>query len=313
LQEESYQGKQPVVTHPIYICGSTASGKSSLAIELAKQIGGEIINGDAYQLYQDIETLSASPSAEEKAQVPHHLFNHLPTSASMDAQQFRDLTLPVVQQVVNRDLYPIIVGGSGMYLKFLTHGPSPVPAGDEKLREQLEQKDDDSLIEQLKSIDPEGAVITNLKNRRYVIRALEICLLSGQKMSDIKSDWAKTSTEVDKQLKGFVLQWDPEALRKRIHLRTSQMLENGAIDEVRQLESCSSTCEKAIGIAPIRSYLANEITLDRCHELIYFATCQYAKRQRTWFKKEQWLKGLEMNPSINTHDLTKNIINNIFK
>ena len=181
-----------------------------------------------------------------------------------------------------------------MYLKFLTHGPSPVPAGNAAIRQELERKDLSQLTSQLQQLDPVGANITNLKNRRYVVRAIEICLLSGKKMSDIKNDWATTSLQIESQLHGYLLQWNPDILRQRIHHRTSLMLKNGAIEEVKKLSQASPTCEKAIGISAIRQHLRKEITKERCHELIYFATCQYAKRQRTWFKKEQWLKPIEM-------------------
>ena len=288
---------------PIYICGSTASGKSSFAIALAKKINGEIVNGDAYQLYQGIETLSAAPSAEEHAQVPHHLFSCLDSSEPVDAQRYRDLTLPRIASIQQQGKRPIVVGGSGMYLKFLTHGPSPVPSGNEALRAQLETKSDSELAQQLEDLDPDGAAMTNLKNRRYLIRALEICILSESKMSVLKSDWANTSASIEKKLLGFVLQWEPEALRKRIAHRTQLMLEGNAIQEVKNLTAPSITCEKAIGIKQIRQYLAGEISLHRCNELIYFATSQYAKRQRTWFKKEHWLHKIAMQPSTQTQQI----------
>ncbi|MGJ8672755.1 tRNA (adenosine(37)-N6)-dimethylallyltransferase MiaA, partial [Rubritalea sp.] len=280
------------VLHPIYICGSTASGKSSLAIELAKRLDGEVINGDAYQVYRGIETLSAAPSTEELSQAPHHLFSVLATTEDFDAQRYRELALPVITEVQSRGKTPIIVGGSGMYLKFLTHGPSPVPASDPKLRAELETRENASLVAELKSLDPEGAAITNLQNRRYLIRALEICLLSGQKMSAIKNDWKQTSDAIDKNLRGALIQWEAEPLRQRIALRTKLMLENGAIDEIKNTSNLSITCEKAIGVPQIRAYLAGEIDLATCEEKIFFATCQYAKRQRTWFKKEDWLTAI---------------------
>ena len=280
---------------PIYICGSTASGKSSLAIALAQQLGGEVINGDAYQIYKGIETLSAAPSKEELSQAPHHLFSVLDTSEEFDAQRYRELTLPVIADVQSRRKTPIIVGGSGMYLKFLTHGPSPVPASDPTVRAQLELRDDASLMEEFTQLDPEGAAITNLQNRRYVIRALEICLLSGQKMSEIKNDWKNTSTEISKTLRGAIIQWEAEPLRKRIAQRTKMMLVQGAIAEVRDATKLSVTCEKAIGVPQIRAYLAGEMDLATCEQKIFYATCQYAKRQRTWFNKESWLTPLPYN------------------
>lgn len=292
------------MTQPIYICGPTASGKSSLAISIAQQLDGEVINGDAYQVYRGIETLSAAPSKEEHAQAPHHLFSMLDTSEEFDAQRYRELALPVIADVQSRGKTPILVGGSGMYLKFLTHGPSPVPASAPSLRSQLELRDDASLIGELTQFDPEGAAATNLQNRRYVIRALEICLLSGQKMSEIKNDWKNTSTEIDKNLRGALIQWEAEPLRKRIAVRTKQMLDLGAIEEVRGATNFSVTCEKAIGVPQIRAYLADEIDRATCEEKIFFATCQYAKRQRTWFNKESWLTPVHYNNSTSTPEIT---------
>ncbi len=274
---------------PIYVCGPTASGKSALAIELAKSKNGEIVNADAYQLYREIDIISAAPSAEEIAQVPHHLYGVLSPQESCDAMKFRTMALPVIAEIQSRGKTPIITGGSGMYLKFLTHGPSPVPSSDPALRAELDSESDDTLITRLTSLDPEGAAMSNLKNRRYVIRALEICILSGQKMSEIKNDWKKASTEKEKHLRGIYLLWDRELLRQRINKRARIMLDSGAIEEVAALQNISATCEKAIGIPQILRHLAGEISRDECAEFIAAATRQYAKRQRTWFGKETWL------------------------
>ena len=223
--------------------------------------------------------------------------------------RFREMALPVIEDIQSRGKTPIITGGSGMYLKFLTHGPSSVPSGDENLRKQLEAKTDDALIAQLKKLDPEGSAMTNLKNRRYVIRALEICLLSGRKMSEVKSDWKRKSDHFEKTLRGIYILWDRELLRKRINLRVELMLESGAIEEVATLENPSITCEKAIGVSQIRAYLANKLSLKDCKERIATATCQYAKRQRTWFRKERWLTTCEVDTDSDISQLVKHWIN----
>lgn len=274
---------------PIYVCGPTASGKSALAIKLARKTDGEIVNADAYQLYREIDIISAAPDDDELSQVPHHLYGVISPQETCDAMRFRELALPVIEEVQSRGKTPIITGGSGMYLKFLTHGPSPVPSGDAHLRAELDQESDATLIARFTALDPEGAATTNLQNRRYVIRALEICLLSGEKMSVIKSDWKKVTTEKEKHLRGVYLLWDRELLRQRINLRSKIMLESGAIEEVASLKNASTTCQKAIGIPQIQLFLAGEITRDECEERIAAATRQYAKRQRTWFSKETWL------------------------
>ncbi|MDP0490736.1 MAG: tRNA (adenosine(37)-N6)-dimethylallyltransferase MiaA [Verrucomicrobiota bacterium JB023] len=277
---------------PLYICGPTASGKSSLALELARRYDGEIINADAYQLYQGLETLAASPSREEQSECPHHLFSVLPADEPLDANRYRELALPVLEEVAQRGKLPLIVGGSGLYLKFLTHGPSPVPPGDPELRAQLDQQPLDALVARLESLDPEEAATINRLNRRYVTRSLELCLLTGQPVSRLREDWKQPDPP---GLRGLYLDWPRDELAERIGERTSQMLAGGAIDEVRHLPPAATTAAKAIGVREIRSHLAGEISLEETRDLIATATRQYAKRQRTWFRKEGWLTRLERN------------------
>jgi len=293
------------IQNSLYICGPTASGKSALAIELARLLDGEIVNADAYQLYRGLETISAAPSPDELSQVTHHLYGVLDPSETCDAMRFREMALPVINEIQSRGKTPIITGGSGMYLKFLTHGPSPVPSGDDALRKELENESDEALVARLTDIDPEGASMTNLKNRRYVIRALEICILSGGKMSELKSDWKRASDSIEKDLRGIYLLWDREQLRQRINRRAEVMLESGAIEEVASLTNPSATCEKAIGIPQIRAHLAGESTQGECAELIAAATRQYAKRQRTWFGKEKWLTTYDVNIESDMSELAE--------
>ncbi|MBK1830930.1 tRNA (adenosine(37)-N6)-dimethylallyltransferase MiaA [Verrucomicrobiaceae bacterium R5-34] len=286
-----------IIPDPIYICGPTASGKSAFAIELAQRLDGEIVNADAYQLYRGLEIISAAPDAAELSQAVHHLYGVLDPSETCDAMRYREMALPVIADIQSRDKVPIVTGGSGMYLKFLTHGPSPVPSGDELLRAELDKESDAELVRRLSELDPEGAAMTNLKNRRYVIRALEICLLSGRKMSEVKSDWKKAGEALEKDLRGAYLLWDRETLRQRINRRAEIMLDSGAIEEVAALIDTSITCEKAIGVPQIRSYLAGDLSRDECAERIAAATRQYAKRQRTWFGKESWLTECQVDAS----------------
>ena len=293
---------------PIYICGPTASDKSALAIELANQLDGVVINADAYQLYKGMEILSAAPDANELKQAPHQLYGTLDASELCNAMRYREMALPVIEQLISQGKTPIVTGGSGMYLKFLTHGLSPVPASDEKLRQELEKELDQALISRLQQLDPEGAAKTNLQNRRYVIRALEICILSGQKMSVLKQSWKTESSKIETTLKGAYLVWDRETLRQRINQRTEIMLKTGAIEEVQALPEASITCEKAIGVRQIRSYLSGEIDKETCTKQIAAATRQYAKRQRTWFRKEQWLTPYQIDANVNIKTLAKQVI-----
>jgi tRNA dimethylallyltransferase len=279
----------PSPTEPFYICGPTASGKSALALAYARKLDGEILNADAFQLFRGVETLSAAPSPGEFALVPHHLYGVLAPATPNDAGSYRRLALPVLQEIQARGKTPIITGGSGLYLKFLTHGPAPLPRADVSLRVELDGLALSELIARLTELDPLEASRTALENRRFVSRALEICLLSGSKASALRDGWEAQTARISANLRGIVIQRPREILHQRIARRTRIMLENGAIQEVAALANVSSHCEKAIGFREIRSLLRGEIVLSTCEELINAATRQYAKRQETWFRRERWL------------------------
>ena len=277
------------MNEPFYICGPTASGKSSLALEYAESLGGEIVNADAFQLYQGLEIVSAAPSAGERSMVPHHLYGVLEPTVSADAQLYVNLAKPIIADIQSRGKTPIITGGSGLYLKFLTHGAAPLPPADAALRAEMDAKSLEELVANLQMLDPLEASRTALQNRRFVSRALEICILSGRKASDLRDQWKSQTHEISSQLRGIVIQRSRPELHARIALRTRSMLDNGACEEVMTLTGVSSNCEKAIGFREIRSLIAGDINLATCEELINAATRQYAKRQETWFRREKWL------------------------
>jgi tRNA dimethylallyltransferase len=273
-----------------YICGPTASGKSALALEMARKLDGEIVNADAFQLYRGLEIISAAPSAEEFSQVPHHLYGVLAPTESADAQRYVNLARPVIAEIQSRGKTPIITGGSGLYLKFLTHGAAPLPTADAALRAEMESHPLEDLVAELQQLDPIEASRTALQNRRFVSRALEICILSGQRASDLRDGWEKQTAEISSRLRGIVIQRTRPDLHARIARRTRAMLEGGALEEVASLTGVSTNCGKAIGFREIRSLLAGEIDRATCEELINAATRQYAKRQETWFRREKWLR-----------------------
>ncbi len=276
----------------IYLCGPTASGKSSLAIALAQELGGEVVNADAFQLYRGLETLTAAPSSEEQAAVPHHLYGVLDPDETCDAMRFRELALPVIAEITSRKAVPIVTGGSGLYLKFLTHGPSPLPTGDHAYRETLAALSLEDLASRLQSLDPVEASRTDLQNRRYLTRAIEICELSGQRCSELRDRWESITKDVSASLSGIFIQRERPDLHRRINLRTTRMLDAGAVDEVRHLADPSSTFEKAIGFREITALNEGRINRSECIDRIRAATRQYAKRQETWFRREAWLHPL---------------------
>ncbi len=288
-ESDSRPGDKSAPT-PYYVCGPTASGKTALALQLARELDGEILNADAFQLYRGLEILSAAPTAGERRQIPHHLFGIIGPAETMDAGKYLRLSRPVIAEIQQRGKTPIIVGGSGLYLKFLTHGPAPLPHGDAKLRAELDARPLEDLVDQLRQLDPAEAARTALQNRRYVSRALEICLLTGQKASRLRDQWETKTRDLTANPRGLLIQRDRAALHARIALRTRAMLDGGAIDEVAALPHASATCAKAIGFREIRSMLDGTIGRPACEDLINAATRQYAKRQETWFRRETWLE-----------------------
>jgi tRNA dimethylallyltransferase len=282
---------------PIYICGPTASGKSSLSISVAREMDGEIVNADAFQLYRGLEIVSAAPPEDERAMVPHHLYGVLEPTESADAQRYVELARPVIEEIQSRGKTPVVTGGSGLYLKFLTHGAAPLPTGDAKLRAEMDARTLEDLVAELTELDPVEASRTALQNRRFVSRALEICLLSGQKASDLRDGWEKQTAEIASKLRGIVIQRTRPDLHARIAQRTRGMLDGGALEEVEALKDFSDNCGMAIGFREVRALLDGEIDRATCEELINAATRQYAKRQETWFKREKWLEVRITEPS----------------
>ncbi|MDA7518453.1 tRNA (adenosine(37)-N6)-dimethylallyltransferase MiaA [bacterium] len=276
---------------PLYLCGTTASGKSTCAVALAEALDGEIVNADAFQIYRGLEVLSAAPTEEEKKCVPHHLYGTLSLEDPCDAARYESLASPLISDIQSRGKLPIIVGGSGLYLKFLTHGVSSAPPSDAKIRASLEKLSTEEIIHQLRQLDPEEEekqTRQNSENHRHLSRALEICLITGAKASDLRKNFADPA--LTENLNGIVLTWPTDELSHRIDLRTAQMLQNGAIEEVQALPQNAATVRQAIGVKEIESYLSGALDLKGCLERIATCTRQYAKRQRNWFRRESWLQ-----------------------
>lgn len=279
-----------------FLCGPTASGKTALALALAEAWDGEIVNGDAFQVYRGLEILSAAPSEKEQATCPHHLFGIIDNAESMDAAKYAALANPVIKEIENRGKTAIIVGGSGLYLKFLTHGIAEAPPGDEEIRAKLKGWSVAQIYERLKELDPDEAARQNSQNRRHLSRALEICFVTGRKASALRQNFEDPT--LLEGLKGIVLNWAPQILAERISLRTRVMLDSGAINEVKELPLEAGTIRQAIGVREIDAYLNKEVTLEECEERITISTRQYAKRQRNWFRRESWLRSVDGSLSL---------------
>lgn len=277
----------------LFIVGPTASGKSALALAVAEKLGGEIVNADAFQLYAGMDLLTAKPPPADLARVPHHLYGVLPLSESCDAQRYHALAMPVIEDIAARGRVPIVVGGSGLYIKALTHGLSTLPAASPGLRERFQHLTSAEKIAWLIFRDPDAETTVNLSNPRYVERALEICLLTGQPQSALRHSFVQNEPQVN----GVILSWNRETLYDRINRRTLAMFEAGLVAEVRALEDLSPTAEKAIGIREVRDHLAGRVSLAETIAALQQATRRYAKRQITWFRRERCFQTICLDPA----------------
>ena len=275
-----------MASDPIFILGATGSGKSALAVELAERLGNaEIISADAYQVYRSMPLLTAAPEPDLLRRIPHHLIGFMDVSENNDAAKHARRALEIIRQIHARGHRVIITGGSGLYVKFLSHGISPAPPSDPQLRRELEDVPLAEAVRRLQELDPEGASRTNLQNPRYVRRNLEIVLAGGKPLSYWQRNWNHPPLGP-----GFLLVRDTAELDSRIARRTHDMILAGVIDEVRALPTeISHTAQQTLGLSLVRSFLADEISLPELESSLALATRRYAKRQRTWLRRESWL------------------------
>ncbi len=273
-------------TEPIFLLGPTGSGKSAAAVELAERLGNaEIISADAYQVYRGMPIITAAPSAEEMERIPHHLVGFLDPSEDNDAATHARRAGECIRRLREEGKRPIITGGSGLYVKFISHGISPAPPSDPALRAELSRLAPEELVRRLQEADPEGAAATDLCNLRYVERNLEIVLLGGKPLSYWRNNWQQPIG------RGYVINRPVDELDARIAARAERMLREGAIEEVAALNpaALSHTAAKTLGLSQVQDYLAGRLTRAESAAAITLATRQYAKRQRTWLRREKWL------------------------
>lgn len=273
-----------------FIVGPTASGKSDLAAEVAARCGAEVVSADAYQIYRGLPLLTAQPDAATLGRVPHHLIAALPPSEEMSAEKFRELALSVIQEINQRGKLALVVGGSGLYLKALTHGLAPLPAVDPELRAELNALSLEELNTRLLAADPRGAETIDRQNKRRIVRALEIFAQTLTPASAQRSQWEQTPSAAP----GFLVLRDRAQLYARIDRRVAEMFRAGVADEVARIGPLSQTAAKTLGLEEIRALLEGKMSEAECSAAIQQATRRYAKRQLTWFRQQPNLEALNL-------------------
>ncbi len=264
-----------------FVVGPTAVGKSDVAAEVARVCDGEIVSADAFQIYAGLDLLTAKPDDATRARVPHHLIGTIPLSEAMNAELFRASASKLIAEIHARGKRVFVVGGSGMYVQALTHGLSPLPAADPTLRRELEQQTAPELLALLQEKDPETAGKIDPRNKHRILRALEICLLTGRPAAELRS---RKAPAIDPG--GVLLFRDRAELYQRINERVLLMFKHGVLDEVRAAGEIGATAAKTLGLSDIRELLADRISEAECVTRIQQATRRYAKRQLTWFQHQ---------------------------
>ncbi|MDF0697007.1 tRNA (adenosine(37)-N6)-dimethylallyltransferase MiaA [Rhizobium sp. MC63] len=281
------------VENAILITGPTASGKSALAVELAKRCGGAVVNADSMQVYDTLRVLTARPSEWEMQGVSHHLYGHVPAGVAYSTGAWlRDVStlLPALKAAGQ---LPVFVGGTGLYFKALTGGLSDMPAIPEALREKLRtrllEEGPERLYSELAAIDPIVSASLNRQDGQRIVRALEVIQATGRSIADFQGRSGPVLIDAEKARKIVVLP-DRAVLHARINGRFEKMLQQGAEDEVRALLSLGLPAEapvmKAIGVSQIAAMLKGEMTREEVLEKGAATTRQYAKRQMTWFRNQ---------------------------
>jgi len=274
--------------------GPTATGKSDLAIELASIFDGEIVNADSLLFYRHLDIGTAKPSPRERALVPHHLIDILDPDQEFDAYQYSQEAARIIREIWARGRLPLVVGGTGFYMKALYHGlPPQIPRNPEYRKELLkkEEKTPGTLHAQLKKLDPQAAARIHPRDRVRLVRALEIHHVTGQLPSQV---WQKVERPLEADFLKLALYLPRQELYARINARAEKMVKKGLVEETQRILAMGYSPQlkslQSIGYKEAILYLQGRLSLEEMLREIQKKTRNYAKRQMTWFKKEgfQW-------------------------
>ena len=273
----------------VVIGGPTASGKTKAAATIAKQLGTEVISADSRQFYRAMRIGTARPSGEELLGVKHHFIGHLELEETWSAGAFARAAEPVLQEILGRNEIAVLVGGSGLYIDALIKGLDPLPVTDVRLREKittrLKENGLSDLVEELRKLDPISWERIDRNNPHRVIRALEICLLTGRPASEQHST---PSDRKDLRIVRIAMELPREELYERIHERVDGMMRAGLLDEARSLLTFRDrNALRTVGYRELLAHFDGEIDLPTAIALIKQHTRNYAKRQLTWLRRDR--------------------------
>lgn len=300
----------------VVVLGPTASGKTSLGIEIAEKFGGEIVSADSMQIYENMDIATAKPTPQELSRVKHHLIGFVPMGEQFSVAKYKEKAISTIDNILSEGKLPVVVGGTGFYIdtlvkntEFFDYEESDLRA---KLEERLEKEGAEALFQELKDIDPKAAEKLHINDTKRVIRALEVYHLTGKTI---------TQQEEESHLKESKYNWcliglkanDRQFLYDRINKRVDIMLEMGLFKEAEEFFSSkiSQTAAQAIGYKELKPYIDGFVTLDEALEKLKMESRRYAKRQLTWFRRNpdiHWLD-IDAEDGIKLIDKACDIIN----
>jgi len=300
----------------IVIVGPTCSGKTNLGIKLAKKLFGEIVSADSRQIFKYLNIGTATPSKNELKKIKHHLINILNPDEKYDVSIFEKDAIKVIKNIREKNNQPIVVGGSGLYIKAITDGIFDSVDTDLEYRTKLmklcNENGNEYLYSLLQKADPESAGKMLPSNWKRVIRALEVLHVTGKPIWQIQKEH-KRKDEYD--FVQFGLEWNRHELYRNIEIRVDNMMEEGLVSEVENILDMGYSAElnslNTVGYKEIISYLNNKISLERAVELIKRNTRRFAKRQMTWFRKDERINWLGINNKSDLDSVAAGIIKSL--
>ena len=283
----------------ILILGPTAGGKTSLSIELANRIedGGECIIADSMQVYTGMDIGTAKPTAEEQSQAVHHLIDIAdPRDDGFTVETWLTQANDIIEDIRSRGKWPIVVGGTNLYVQSLLFELFDGPECDQEKRDELHAVPNPELLERLRKLDPEAADRIHVNDKRRLVRAVEVCEATGMPLSSLQAQWGKPMPREDAIMIG--LTWPVKTINRRINSRVRTMFDQGLLNEVEGLkDSLGKQASEALGYKQLLAYFEGKSTLEEAQERIKILTRRYAKQQRTWLKRFKIL------PSANFIDM----------
>ncbi len=297
----------------IVVCGPTASGKTGLAVELAKIYDGEVISADSMQIYKGLNIATAKPTQSEMSGVPHHLIDFLEPEQKFSVADYLPLARDCIEDIHSRGKQPVVCGGTGLYISSLINNVRfEEIRSDPELRARLEfeykEKGAEYMWERLNEIDPETAAAVHQNNAPRVIRGIEVYTLTGKTLSQLKKESIVEESNYDACIIGLHFR-NRQMLYDRINKRVDDMIRDGLVKECRKVyDSCQlETAYQAIGYKELIPYFKGSKSLDECVEHIKQETRHYAKRQLTWFRRMEGVNWADPSESNNFENFLRNV------